>query len=165
MSKGIQIDRVKYFEKDGKIDIAYKKIEEYSDAVFIASFRDQASPEFYEALQNLAPSVCQILELPVSVENKLIPYGVSFKYANDGAMSAVISAKLKLPAKDTCVSINTPRMKCPQDEVDAQESTALTKDSVQALWTVESEAQKYLRGDRAQMKLFGDNGESNAQGA
>lgn len=165
MSKGIQIDRVKYFEKDGKIDIAYKKKEDNSDAVFIASFREQASPEFYEALQNLAPSVCQILELPVSVENKLIPYGVSFKYANDGAMSAVISAKLKLPAKDTCVSINTPRMKCPQDEVDAQESTALTKDSVQALWTVEREAQKYLRGDRAQMKLFGDNGEPNAQGA
>lgn len=122
MSDGIQIDRVKYFEKDGKIDIAYKKKEDTSDAVFIASFREQASPEFYEALQNLAPSVCQILELPVSVENKLIPYGVSFKYANDGAMSAVISAKLKLPAKDTCVSINTPRMKCPQDEVDAQES-------------------------------------------
>lgn len=87
------------------------------------------------------------------------------QYANDGDMSAVISAKLKLPAKDTCVSINTPRMKCPQDEVDAQEGTALTKDSVQALWTVESEAQKYLRGDRAQMKLFGDNGEPNAQGA
>lgn len=120
MSKGIQIDRVKYFEKDGKIDIAYKKKEDNSDAVFIASFRKQASPEFYEALQNLAPSVCQILELPVSVENKLIPYGVSFKYANDGAMSAVISAKLKLPAKDTCVSIKytadevpTGRSRCP----------------------------------------------------
>lgn len=27
MSKGIQIDRVKYFEKDGKIDIAYKNGE------------------------------------------------------------------------------------------------------------------------------------------
>lgn len=148
-----------------KSTLPIRKKEDNSDAVFIASFREQASPEFYEALQNLAPSVCQILELPVSVENKLIPYGVSFKYANDGAMSAVISAKLKLPAKDTCVSINTPRMKCPQDEVDAQESTALTKDSVQALWTVESEAQKYLRGDRAQMKLFGDNGEPNAQGA
>lgn len=165
MSKGIQIDRVKYFEKDGKIDIAYKKKEDNNDVVFIATFREQVSPGFYDALHNLAPSVCQILELPVSEQPKLVPYGVSFKYANDGAMSAVISAKLLLPAKDTCVSINTPRMKCPQDEVDAQESTALTKDTVQALWNVESEAQKYLRGDRAQMKLFGDNGEPNAQGA
>lgn len=63
---------------------------------------------------------------------------------------------LGLPATDTSVVINTPLMRCPCDEQEAEQLGFFNQETVDALWAVEQETRKFLDGKRAQIMLFAD---------
>ena len=121
-------------------------------------FREEAAPEFYEAFEALREHVEGILEINGRGLGKRIqPYGVTFHYSKDGTMGAIISSKFDLPDSGTCVVLNTPMRKCVNDE--SVEGIFLTEEAAKAIWKVEQETRKYIAGKRAQMNLFGENGE------
>lgn len=155
MKNGLRIKKVKNVESDGKIMIEYERIKNgHCDVVTLVS-GDAADPSFYDALTSLAASVCGILELDLrDFEERIEPYGVTFKYDKSDVMSAIISANLELPHAETSISLNTPIRKCAPDEETA--GLFFTEATARLLWALESEARKYVSGKRAQMSLFGE---------
>lgn len=158
MSKnGIQINKVKYLAKQDSIVISYDRTIEDHVSHHIATFDEEPAPEFFEALKAPTRPCCSIFDFEEKYENRLSPYSVSYRYNADGGMGAIVSCKLEIPSSNTCIAINTPLKKCPQDKVDSQNNVGFFSDTmVKALWAFEAEARKYLDGKRAQMSLFGE---------
>lgn len=63
-------------------------------------FKQKATPEFYTALENLTKPTLNILGLGALLIKRIKPYAVSFKYAEDKTMSAVISSMFYVPSAD-----------------------------------------------------------------
>jgi len=121
-------------------------------------FREEAVPEFYATFEALREHVEGLLEIAgKGLGSRILPYGVTFHYSKDGTMGAIISSKFELPDSGTSIVLNTPMRKCVNDE--SAEGIFLTEEAAKALWKVEQETRKYIAGKRAQMSLFGDNGE------
>ena len=150
-------------KSDGKkeciqIDYVLKRGEVEDDLTGL--FREQAVPEFYKAFLALIPHVVEILELHgANLNERIVPYGVTFHYSKDGTMGAIISAKLLLPEAGTSIVLNTPMRKCQADESGAGDGVFLTEAAAKDIWRVEAETQSYIAGKRAQLSLFGENGE------
>ena len=116
------------------------------DDRFSLTCGEPARPEFYEALQALAPHVAEICELPETCVDRIIVTGVSFSYKAD-VVGATISAKMRLEKIDAVVAINTPHMfeKGP---------LRFSEECAEVLSLIEGEARRYICGDRAQAQLF-----------
>lgn len=154
---GIQINKVKYLEKQENIIVTYDHTIDNHVSHHVTTFDEQPAPEFFDALDGLTRPCCSIFDLDEKYIERLRPYGVTFHYDGDGNMGATISCKLDIPSSNTCIAINTPSKRCPQDEVDAQDSTGFFSDTmVKSLWEFESEVRKYLDGKRNQISLFGE---------
>lgn len=151
----IQIAKVKYRESEGKIFIAYtRKANEFTD-VRTSNSDEKAAPEFYEAMEALREHAGRILGFTDGQVACLRPHTVNFSYDKEEHMGAIISCVYETPS-GKMTNINTPLMKCPTDEVDAQSPGFFDEDTVKALWEMELQARKYLDGQRAQMSLFGE---------
>lgn len=161
MATVVQIEKVKMMgtEKDGKINILYSESSQTGHTIRQITSDELAAPEFYKAFDSLTRSVLNILELDKELLPRLHPYGVSYSYAKSGQMKAVINVKLDIPGAGTQIAINTPCKICPENENDAKDTgTYFTQTTVNVLWDIVTEAQKYLDGKRAQMSLFGETG-------
>lgn len=154
---------------DGKkkcIQVDYRLSRDQIDDELTGLFREEAAPEFYAAFEELRGHVVEILEVGMvelgeggkTMFDRIHPYGVTFHYSKDGTMSAIISSKFDLPDAGTCIVLNTPMRKSYAE--DSGESVLLTEAATKALWAVEMETRKYIGGKRAQMSLFGENGET-----
>ena len=146
---------------DGKkkcIQIEYRLSRDEIDDELSGLFREEAAPEFYAALEALREHVEEILEIyGKGLGTRITPYAVTYHYSKDGTMGAIISSKFALPDAGTCIVLNTPMRKAYSDSV--ADGVVLTEEATKALWKVEQETQKYIAGKRAQMSLFGENGE------
>jgi len=160
--RSMTIKKVKLVN-DGKkkaIAVDYRLTRDNIDDELTGLFREEAAPEFYTAFEALRGHVEEILEIEGrGLEGRIYPYGVTFHYSKDGTMGAIISSKFGLPDAGTSIVLNTPMRKCGQTE-DSDGSTFLTEAAAKALWTVEGETRKYIAGKRAQISLFGENGET-----
>lgn len=156
-----QLSKVKVMGNNEKINILFTDYQDDHTLIHQITGDEQARPEFYKALEALNLDVLAILDLPVNDEflNRIHVYGVSFRRINkeSSQVAAVISVKLDVPGADTCIAINTPVKKYPQDEVDEKDTVHFfTKDTVTALKNLEAETMAYIDGKRAQMSLFED---------
>lgn len=154
----VTINKIKYQESSGKLTIEYMRTNENKKPSYHTSiFNDEPAPEFFTALENLTKPTLNILGLGALL---IKPYAVSFKYAEDKTMSAVISSMFYVPSADREIVVNTPLMKCPSDEVEASQAGFFNQEAVDALWAFEQEARKYLDGKRNQISLFGEDTEA-----
>lgn len=164
----IRIKKVKHMDSVGKIIIEYERLrDEHCDLVTLAS-DEEAAPEFYDAFDCLTGPVLNILEIEenklkstVPLLDRITPYGVTFHYDKNDVMGAVISVKFSLPEAGSEVVINTPMRKCKPDE--QTEGSFFTESMAKFLWGLEGEARKYVSGKRAQMSLFGENGDTDEE--
>lgn len=78
MNNKITVNKVKYQKTDNKILVEYLiQRNGQFDAVKLLS-NEEAEPEFYNALDMLIPSVCEILELPRELfEDRITPLAVA----------------------------------------------------------------------------------------
>ena len=152
----VTINKIKYQESSGKLTIEYMRTNENKKP----SYHDEPAPEFFTALKNLTKPTLNILGLGALLIKRIKPYAVSFKYAEDKTMSAVISSMFYVPSADREIVVNTPLMKCPSDEVEASQAGFFNQEAVDALWAFEQEARKYLDGKRNQISLFGEDTEA-----
>ena len=140
------------------IKVEYSLNREETADELTGLYREEAAPEFYAAFEALKEHVEEILEIyDKHLGDRIEPYGVTFHYSKDGTMGAIISSKFILPDAGTSIVLNTPMRKCmPGEDI---EGAFLTEKAANALWDVEQETRKYIAGKRAQVSLFGDNGE------
>lgn len=157
----VTINKIKYQESSGKLTIEYMRTNENKKPSYHTSiFNDEPAPEFFTALKNLTKPTLNILGLGALLIKRIKPYAVSFKYAEDKTMSAVISSMFYVPSADREIVVNTPLMKCPADEVEASQAGFFNQEAVDSLWAFEQEARKYLDGKRNQISLFGEDTEA-----
>ena len=154
MKNKIMVNKVKYQKVENKILAEYLiQRNGQFDAVKLLS-SEEAAPEFYNALDTLIPSVCEILELPRDLfEDRITPLAVAFKYDAAGNMGAIITSVLYLPETKEEVAVNTPLHWCRKNAEGAHVS--FTDGTEERLRELESEARRYISGQRAQMSLFG----------
>jgi hypothetical protein len=112
--------------------------------------------EFNQALEALAPHVVEMCELPDSYLNRIEVRGVSFSYGGDKeVMGATISASMKLDKSNQNLNLNTPHKASDSyNEYPADPKQLLSDGCVDALDEFISEVSAYIRGERAQGKLF-----------
>lgn len=151
----IQIAKVKHKESEDKIFIGYTRIANEFTDIRTSNSNEKAAPEFYAAMEALRAHAGRILGFTEAQMDSLRPHAVNFSYDKEERMGAIISCVYETPS-GKMTNINTPLMKCPTDEVDAQNPGFFAEDTVKALWDVELQAQKYLDGQRAQISLFGE---------
>jgi hypothetical protein len=152
----MRIKKVK-LTTDKKISIAYEQQskkgnwDEYS-----LTCSEEARPEFYSALAALAPHVIEMCELPESYLSRIEVRGVSFSYAGEKeVMGATIIAQMKLHYSNTNLNLNTPHKASDSHSgLPADEMQLLSASCVKALKALCEEVRVYIRGERAQGRLF-----------
>jgi len=145
--------------KENKIFINYeqrsKDPTKWDEFQFTCS--EEARPEFYTALEDLAEFVIEMCELPVTYQERIKVRGVSFSYGGDAdVMGATISAAMKLYDSYNDLNINTPhKAECMYNEnTPNDDMQLLSYECVEALNKLKIECEAYIKGDRAQGTLF-----------
>ncbi|OFW44760.1 MAG: hypothetical protein A3J29_07950 [Acidobacteria bacterium RIFCSPLOWO2_12_FULL_67_14b] len=119
---------------------------------FVVNCSDKPLPSFMEALAALVADVLAICEFPRSEASKFTVRGVALSYT-DGVMGAVLTALRALSTADAPLIINSPYLSEQPRESDPG-GYRLPATTVRGLLTLIDEAERYLRGDRAQGSLF-----------
>lgn len=153
----LKIKSVKVMEAVEKIKIVYIDTSNNKYDELTGIFSDEPAPEFYNAMGKLNAVAAGICKFDNEYAKRLHVYGVTYKYNKDSEMSAMLHCKMELPDTDQSLVFNTPMRKCAPDDV--TEGLFLSDTAAKALWNMELETRKYISGKRAQISLFGDNGE------
>jgi hypothetical protein len=143
--------------KDEKITVIYEQQsktglwDEYS---FTCS--EKARPEFYRAMNSLAPHVIEMCELPENYLDRIEVRGVSFSYGGDKqVMGATITAQMKLENSNCNLNLNTPHKASDSySDSPADEMQLLTTDCISDLDALCKEVELYIKGEREQGRLF-----------
>lgn len=139
----------------GKISLEYEVKKGWGMDEFAMSCVDKALPSFHEALQALSEDVVEICEFPESYRDRILVTGVSFSYAGDNeVMGATIISQLRLAKSNVGLNINTPYKASEFYGETGDKDQLLSEDCVERLGTLQEEAEKYLKGTRAQAELF-----------
>ncbi|WP_427112413.1 hypothetical protein [Megasphaera sueciensis] len=156
-NSSIQINKVKYSENAGKISIEFSKTADGHIAEYSGVFDEPAEPEFYNALSSLLDPVLKILEFnPKEFKERIHPYGVTYKHKKDGDMMAIISSKLDID--ETQIAINTPIRSCGESQEDENKTSCFDQETIDKLKNLLHQTENYLKGKRAQMSLFEQDG-------
>lgn len=120
--------------------------------------RDLPRKEFEQALKDLRPHAAKILELDEDYLEKATVRGVTFSFTND-VMGAVMTIIRPLETANAPLILNTPHLPSESYNEDSKggNDLLLSPECVDALKALESEANAYIDGQRAQGMLnFGD---------
>lgn len=123
----VTINKIKYQESSGKLTIEYMRTNEIKSHHIIHLYLMMNLHQNFYSIKNLTKPTLNILGLGALLIKRIKPYAVSFKYAEDKTMSAVISSMFYVPSADREIVVNTPLMKCPSDEVEASQAGFLIK--------------------------------------
>lgn len=154
----MKITKIKF--KDGRVELEYnvdikiKNVEGFETQTNELALKstEKPAPEFDAALQALAEDVCEILELPEDYINGITVTGVSFSYSS-GVMGAVITAKKTLKDSNSPFNLNTPFKPSKVYNEGAPEDNLLSSDTVAKLEYLMTQAEYYIEGRRAQIRL------------
>lgn len=154
-----QITKIK-LGKESKVHIEYRVPRSTEDGddydLFTLDCVDKPLPAFEDAMMELRKHVLDICEMPADDLEvmKVIVKGVSFSYSgDDDVMGATIIAIKTLNKSNTRLMINTPhKFSQPHSENQGAEM-CLSYDCIMVLEELIEQAEKYLDGERAQLKL------------
>lgn len=154
-----QITKVK-LSKESKVHIEYRverTVEEVTDYdMFTLDCIDKPIPQFNLAMMELRKHVLEICEMPADDLEvmKIMVKGVSFSYSGvDDVMGATIIAIKKLNKSNTPLMINTPHKFAEPHSENQGAEMCLTEECIEVLEELINQAEKYLDGERAQLKL------------
>lgn len=148
--------RIRKIKLSEKVRIEYEVLvgdkvkEEYS-----LTSVDKPLLSFAEAMQVLAQSVVEICELPDKDINHIAVSGVSFSYGGEKqVLGAVITAQKKLKKTDAPLNLNTPHKTEDFYGETGSASQLLDSLTIDKLYELMDEAEKYIAGERQQGELF-----------
>ena len=143
--------------KENKVLMVYEqhsKTGGWDEYSFTCS--EEARPDFYKAMDILKADVIEMCELPESYLERIRVRGVSFSYGGENdVMGATISAAMELKDSYPNLNINTPHKASQMySEVPDDDKQLLSSDCIQRLEDLQTECRAYIKGERAQTKLF-----------
>jgi len=148
----MRIKKVK-IQSDDRILIVYEqknntgKIDELS-----LNCAERAEPTFYKSLQALNESVAEICE--IDKPEKIIVTGITFSYSGEKeVMGAVITAQRKLLHSNCPLNLNTPHKIETFHAEKGDDKQLLPEKSINLLYKVHEECERYINGNREQQKL------------
>ena len=146
-----RIKKVGY--KKGKTSIAWEKENEKGEYdEFTMTCMQVPKASFFTALSALKPHVMEMCEFPDEYQDNIDVTGVSYSFSN-GVMGATITALKTLQYSTSPLVINTPHKPAGAYSEGGDDANCLSDLAIKALELVASEAEQYLRGDRAQAEL------------
>jgi len=157
----IRVKKIKIKTKPSlKVTIAYEKRtkhgvwDEYS---FTCS--EEPRPELIKVLQDIAPHVIEMRELPETYLSRIKVTGVSFSYGGEKeVMGATIISQMELYDSNCDLNLNTPHKASePYSDFGADEAQLLSYECVKDLMALCDEIKLYINGERAQQRLFAVN--------
>ena len=123
-------------------------------------FKQKATPEFYAAITGLKKTALAMMGLSEQTEkeisSKVECYGVTIYHAKDDTIGCSIHLKFYTGEDDNPIIINTPKRMNPSDEYSGDK--CLSEDGSQKLDDLIYAALDYLKGKRAQVALFDNEG-------
>lgn len=123
-------------------------------------FKQKATPEFYAAITGLKKTALAMMGLSEQTEkeisSKVECYGVTIYHAKDNTIGCSIHLKFYTGEDDNPIIINTPKRMNPSDEYSGDK--CLSEDGSQKLDDLIYAALDYLKGKRAQVALFDNEG-------
>lgn len=153
----MRIRKVK-MTKAGRIQISYEKKNRKGDwDEYSLSSSEAATPGFHDALAALRADVVEMCELPVEYEERISVTGVSVSISEDREIpGATITAQLRLDKSHAPLNLNTPHKAEEMYAEDAPEDkkSLLSGECIDALHALYHEAERYVKGERAQGDLF-----------
>lgn len=123
-------------------------------------FKQKATPEFYAAITGLKKTALAMMGLSEQTEkeisSKVECYGVTIYHAKDNTIGCSIHLKFYTGEDDNPIIINTPKRMNPSDEYSGDK--CLSEEGSQKLDDLIYAALDYLKGKRAQVALFDNEG-------
>ena len=123
-------------------------------------FKQKATPEFYAAITGLKKTALAMMGLTPETEKEISKkvecYGVTIYHAKDNTIGCSIHLKFYTGEDDNPIIINTPKRMNPSDEYSGDK--CLSEDGSQKLDNLIYAALDYLKGKRAQVALFDNEG-------
>ena len=123
-------------------------------------FKQKATPEFYAAITGLKKTALAMMGLTPETEKEISKkvecYGVTIYHAKDNTIGCSIHLKFYTGEDDNPIIINTPKRMNPSDEYSGDK--CLSEDGSQKLDDLIYAALDYLKGKRAQVALFDNEG-------
>lgn len=114
---------------------------------------DAPSPEFVAAMKAFCPEVLELLELDsAGWDDELTVSGLSINEEEDGRIGLVCTCRRALRIANAPLILNTPHLRERMDE--EGESGFLPDQLLLLIGRLETQAQLYLKGKRAQGDLF-----------
>ena len=138
--------------KDGLVEIHATDVRGKTEKEFILKSTEAPRPELKAAMKACEAAVRRILQFPEGwMADRLTVTGVSFSLSGD-VKGAVITGLLAVDTADAPFCLNTPHL--PFDQYSPSgNSPTMHPDDIEALEQLESEAQMFLNGTRAQLEL------------
>ena len=165
MQKHRRFTKIKYNAKKGYVFISCQQGKYYQDEVSLKC-SEPPRPEFIKALAAFDRHVMIMCELPEDYLKRITTKSVSLNYGGPNeTMGATITASMELYDSYAPLNLNTPNKPVEMYDENAAENpmAVLSEECINSIDNLIDEAGKYLDGERAQGKLFKDNGEPAAQ--
>lgn len=142
--------------REGKVQVEYEtKHSKGGTDEYSFSCADEPKSSFRKAMDDLAPDVVEMCELPEDYLNRIHVAGVSFSYGGENeTMGAVIIAQMVLEKSNLNLNLNTPHKISEFYGETGDERQLLNPDCVMRLEKLIAEASDYVKGIRAQGNLF-----------
>ncbi len=142
--------------KEGKVQVEYEtKNSKGTTDEYSFSCADEPKVSFKKAMDDLAPDVLEMCELPEDYLNRIRVAGVSFSYGGENEiMGAVIIAQMVLEKSNLSLNLNTPHKIAEFYGETGDKRQLLNPDCVGRLDELIVEASDYVKGIRAQTNLF-----------
>ena len=115
------------------------------------TFHDNPLPSFYKALEALPEHVCTLCELPAKDAGKIQAVGITLR-PNGENQQALIVARKKIAKGKRVFNIATPLLSMYADDENPG-GDHMDPEIAKAIAKVESEAKKYILGERAQGRI------------
>jgi hypothetical protein len=141
--------------KDNKVEIIYEAQTEDGWDEYTLKASEEPTETFLKAMEALAEDVAEMCEFPPDHVNRITVRGISMSYAGEKVvMGATISASKKLLKSNTPMSVNTPYKIEEHYSENGDDAALLEEECVERIQMLQAEAEKYLKGLRAQTNLF-----------
>ena len=145
----MKINKIKYSK--GIVEINYNSIRNNIDSEYSIRSKEEPLQSFIKAIDDCKPIFKRILEITDKTDASIVIHTLSFQYhEKQENVSIIISGNILLSESPGSYNVNTPLRYYSGENID----TILETKEVNLLNGLCDEAEKYIQGERNQMKLF-----------
>lgn len=137
--------------QNNKIKIAFDEHIDGKIKECDIAYGETPRPEFIQAFNKLSNIACEVIN---AGENDVNAIGIDFKYTRSSNIGAMMLCEYYVERAGEWTTIKTPLFLCGITDGEHGLLGFFTEEQAEVIKEVEHEAQLYIQGERAQMKLI-----------